>query len=416
MAFISRSSLLLSNPFWRSGPSQINLPCSSTNFPVRAGVPRFFHTAPNKGLKVVITGSSGFIGAGLAERLLARGELRDTEGRTTPISQILLFDMATSDDIKSLVSKKPGLFKTVDGSLTDKNLMRHIVSLNDGNDTYSGVSVFHLAAILSGHGEDEFSLCLDVNLDGTRNILEGLRALRSVPGSPLVSKFIFSSTIAVYGMVDTIRDDSPLEPLTTYGNTKVCCEKLLADYHRKQFLVGAGGRVPVVVLRPDGNRAASNCFNAVMREPLLGLDYPLPTPWDARGPLGSWSNVIDCLIHLHEIIRKPGSPEDAWYEEGRRVDDFFGPSRMVGFPARSFSMRELYTETVKYAKTKLGMSEAQIGKVYEKIDPQTAEIIRLWPKGIESVRAKNLGLPDKIEVSDILDEFVRFHRSHGKQW
>jgi len=360
----------------------------------------------------VITGSSGFIGAGLAEKLLARGQIRDTEGKLTPISQILLFDMQTSDDIKNLVNKKPQLFKTVEGSLTDVDLMQSIVSLDDGKNSFSGVSVFHLAAILSGHGEDDFDLCLAVNLDGTRNILDALRGLRQ-GGAPLVSKFIFASTIAVYGLVDTIRDDSVIEPMTTYGNTKVCCEKLLADYHRKQYLVGAGGRVPVVVLRPDGNRAASNCFNAVMREPLLGKDYPLPTPWSARGPLGSWSNVIDCLIHLNEIIRKPGKPGDAWYEEGKRVDDAFGPSRMVGFPARSFSMQELYDETVKYAKTKLGMTDAQIGKVHEEIDPKTADIIKSWPKGIDSVRARALGLPSKIEVPDILDEFVRYHREHG---
>jgi nucleoside-diphosphate-sugar epimerase len=35
--------------------------------------------------------------------------------------------------------------------------------------------VFHLAGILSGQGEVDFELCISVNLDGTRNVLEALR-------------------------------------------------------------------------------------------------------------------------------------------------------------------------------------------------------------------------------------------------
>eukprot|EP01099_Mayorella_cantabrigiensis_P002437 TRINITY_DN2063_c0_g2_i1.p1 TRINITY_DN2063_c0_g2~~TRINITY_DN2063_c0_g2_i1.p1 ORF type:complete len:366 (+),score=88.54 TRINITY_DN2063_c0_g2_i1:83-1180(+) len=362
------------------------------------------------GLKVVITGASGFIGVALATQLAHTREIRNAQGQLTPIAQIVLFDCHFTDDLDPLIQSKPDLFQVVKGDLTDRNLIQKIMSLqSDSGQAFSGVSVFHLASILSGQGEEDFDLCIAVNLDGSRNILEALRSL-NLPNSPIVTKLIFTSTAAVYGPVDVITDDSPLDPSTTYGNTKICAEKLLADYHRKKFLVGAGVRLPTVLLRPTPNRAASNCFNAVMREPLLGRNYSLPVPFTFSHPFTSRKNVINSLIHLHEIIRESFSPE-----EPSDVDKVLGISRMLVIAARSYTLQELYDSALKYAKETRKMPDETIGKVEEGVDEQIASIVRKWPSRIEYGKAKKLQFPDNIHVTDILDEFVAYHEHHSQK-
>ncbi len=61
----------------------------------------------------------------------------------------------------------------------------------------------HLAAIVSANAEEDFDLGYKVNLDGTRYILEGLRALGTCP------RLVFASTLAVFGgpVPEVIGDD-----------------------------------------------------------------------------------------------------------------------------------------------------------------------------------------------------------------
>ena len=76
------------------------------------------------------------------------------------------------------------------------------------------VSVFHLASIMSGEGEDDFDLCLAVNLEGSMNLLE---ALRKLPGTP---KFILAGSMAAMGSCSQVEDSTKYMPNNTYGMTK----------------------------------------------------------------------------------------------------------------------------------------------------------------------------------------------------
>src|SRR5258707_7836030 len=78
--------------------------------------------------------------------------------------------------------------------------------------------IFHLAAIVSGEAEADFEKGYRVNLDGTRNLLESIRAV----GDGYRPKLVFASSIAVFGrpFPEAIGDDFLMAPLTSYGTQK----------------------------------------------------------------------------------------------------------------------------------------------------------------------------------------------------
>jgi len=104
------------------------------------------------------------------------------------------------------------LVEIVAGDVSDRSAVEALFSdcQEDGK-----VSVFHLASIMSGEGEEDFDLCLAVNMEGSMNILE---ALRKLPGTP---KLVFAGSMAAMGSCSAVEDSSKYMPNNTYGMTKV---------------------------------------------------------------------------------------------------------------------------------------------------------------------------------------------------
>ena len=75
--------------------------------------------------------------------------------------------------------------------------------------------IFHLAAVVSGEAELDFEKGVRVNLDGSRALIEAIRAA----GEGYCPRVVFTSSIAVFGapFPDAIADDFHLTPLTSYG-------------------------------------------------------------------------------------------------------------------------------------------------------------------------------------------------------
>ena len=102
--------------------------------------------------------------------------------------------------------------------------------------------VFHLAAAVSAECESDFDLGMRSNLDTTRALLDGCRALGTSP------VFVFASSLAVFGQqpgqpaLGTMRDDTLPTPQGSYGIQKFICEQLVADYTRKGFIAGRSVR------------------------------------------------------------------------------------------------------------------------------------------------------------------------------
>src|SRR5471030_2473710 len=230
-------------------------------------------------MHILITGAAGMIGRKLIDRLVIDRALGDHI-----IEKLTLIDIvqparpaAFSDHVKTRAADLAG------PRVADK-------AIEERPDV-----IFHLAGVVSGEAETDFEKGYHVNLDGTRALLEAIRAA----GGGYKPKVIFTSSIAVFGapFPYAIPDDFHLTPLTSYGTKKAISELLLADYTRRGFLDGVGIRLPTIcVRRGKPNKAASGFFSGIIREPLAGMEAVLPVADSVRHTHASPRSAVGFLL------------------------------------------------------------------------------------------------------------------------
>src|SRR6185369_10424945 len=133
-------------------------------------------------MNILITGGCGFVGARLARTLLAQGKLALAGSAATSIETITLADRAPPP---ADLAADPRV-RFAGGDLPALVASKSIPA--PGTDL-----VFHLAAAVSGECEADFDLGMHSNLDATRALLDGCRALGSRP------TLVFASSLAVFG-------------------------------------------------------------------------------------------------------------------------------------------------------------------------------------------------------------------------
>jgi len=133
-------------------------------------------------MKVVVTGSSGFVGKRLVKALRAEGHL------------VKEFDISQGNDL---------------------------LSQEQCRQACKGIeAVYHLAAVLDEESQNLF----EVNVRGTENILEAAAKERC-------TQFIFLSTVGVYGNFKGIVDEkTETKPSTKYEKSKAEAEKIVLDF------------------------------------------------------------------------------------------------------------------------------------------------------------------------------------------
>lgn len=167
-------------------------------------------------MKILLTGASGFLGSILLQEFLSQGHSLKTLGR------------GNNDDLKcNLSSNAP-------------------ILLSESFDM-----VVHCAG--KAHSIPKTTLekqeFFDVNVRGTRNLLEGLV-------SNLPKFFIFISTVAVYGLEEgtMINEESPRLATDPYGKSKIQAEQLVQDWCFKNNVICTILRLPLIAgPNPPGN-------------------------------------------------------------------------------------------------------------------------------------------------------------------
>jgi UDP-glucose 4-epimerase len=212
--------------------------------------------------KVLVTGGTGFIGRNLVQRLRAEHCFVRVLSRRR-IGQ----------------HQWPAGVEEVQGDIQDAGAVK---SASAGIDT-----VFHLAARTGGPSgnRDDDATYQAINVEGTRNVLEGALAGggRSV---------IFFSSVQAMGEVTTECVDETVapEPTTAYGRSKLEAEIMLQMYSERTQLKGVSLRLPLVY-GPGNKGNMYRMISAIDR----GLFPPLPELSNRRS-LVHVSNTVDAAI------------------------------------------------------------------------------------------------------------------------
>lgn len=316
-------------------------------------------------MHILITGAAGMIGRKLTERLAKDGGLNGQ-----PIDQMTLLDVVPTTTPAGFAGK----VDTVASDLGAPGEAAKAIATRPG-------TIFHLAGVVSGEAELDFDKGYRVNLDGTRALLEAIRAT----GDAYRPKIVYTSSIAVFGapFPPSMPDDFHLTPLTSYGTQKAIGEALLADYVRRGFCHGVGIRLPSIVVRPGKpNKAASGFFSGIIREPLAGIEAVLP--------------VSDAVVHTHA---SPRAAIGFLIHAGGLAPDALGTRVNLSMPGVCCTVAEQIEALRRIAGDRVA------GRIRRAHDDLVARIVDGWPQRIEAKRARELGF--KAESS--FDEIIRIH-------
>jgi len=179
-------------------------------------------------MKILITGSSGYLGVNMAGAALEKGH-----------------------SVVGLDIKPSGIshasFKEVTGDITDLQVVKQAAAGCE--------AVFHLAAALAQFERDEKHMH-EVNVRGTENILAAALEHNA-------RKFMYTSSVEVYGINVPVpcTEDAPIAPICQYGRDKVESEKLCREYlakgmditiFRPPTINGPGQNEPFLVSQMEG--------------------------------------------------------------------------------------------------------------------------------------------------------------------
>ncbi len=241
-------------------------------------------------MKILITGSSGYLGRWAVRTALERGfEVRGLDRRASGLEHL---------------SYQEGV-----GDIVDAETVSAVVMGCD--------AVFHLAAALAQFEPDRGRMH-EVNVTGTANLLAA--ALRH-----RVEKFVFMSSVEVYGVEVPLpcTEDAPLRPVCPYGLDKVEAEGLCREYSDKGLNItvfrpptinGPGQNEPFLLSQmeavsrgrpavlPGGGRTRLQMVDVsdVCQAMLLALDHPESNGTVMNLGSNGAPTLRELIIGLHE--------------------------------------------------------------------------------------------------------------------
>lgn len=324
---------------------------------------------------VLITGSNGEIGHSLVDRIAHEGR----------------YDVVSLDLTPAPEPLRSRCLASYTGNIMDRYLMDQIAAHHEI------VAVFHLAALLSTRGERDPELAHQVNVEGTLNLLRVAQQQSARLGRPV--RFIFPSSIAVYGLPDLetkrsvgrIAEDEWNVPVTMYGCNKLYCEHLGRYFTRFHRQLGALASVAKLDFRS-------------LRFPGLISSETVPT--------GGTSDFGPEMLHAAA--------------KGEPYASFVGPEAQIPFMAMPDAVDALVTlldaererlSRVVYNVAGFSLSAAQIAERVRKAYPSAvvsyepdvvrAKIVDSWPEDLDDTAArKDWDWSPKFDADRAFDEYL----------
>ena len=165
-------------------------------------------------MRVLVTGGAGYIGATAVDILIAQGY------------EVSVFDDCSTGHADNVASG----VTFVQGSLLNRSEIAEALKGCDAVMHFAGKS-------LVGESVEKPELYWSVNVGGTRNLLDEMRAAK-------ISKLIFSSSAATYGEPEVlpILETASNRPTNAYGASKLAVDAMITDESRGHGLSAASLR------------------------------------------------------------------------------------------------------------------------------------------------------------------------------
>ena len=319
-------------------------------------------------MNILIIGGGGFLGQKLAKALVRRGTLR---GKA--ISRIVLADIVDPPALEG--ASFP--VESIKCDIADPASVAECLSA--GTDV-----IYLLAAIVSGHAEQDLDIGYSINMFGTFNVLQRCRELGTKP------VVVFTSSIAVFGgeTPQPFTDHSLVNPQTSYGAQKAMGELMITDFSRRGLIDGRGFRLPTISVRPGKpNRAASSFMSSIFREPLNGEPANCPVGRDFNHFYLSPRKCIDNLI------------------KGAEIDEAaLGKNRCMTMPGQVLTIGDMIDAMTAVA----GPEPAKL--ITWEPQPEIEPILSGWRMDIRPEKAARLGL----EADAGFEDNIRYYLEDDK--
>ena len=188
-------------------------------------------------MKILVTGSGGFIGSHLTEELIKKGYQVKAFVHYNSFNNWGWLDTLHED-----IMENAEIFQ---GDIRDPNGVEQAMKGVD--------AVFHLAALIaipfSYHSPDTY---VDTNIKGTLNVLQAARKMGT-------KRVIVTSTSEVYGTAQYVPIDEkhPFQGQSPYSATKIGADRLAESFYRSFGL-------PVTIVRPFNTYGPRQSARAVI--------------------------------------------------------------------------------------------------------------------------------------------------------
>ena len=250
-------------------------------------------------MHVLVTGATGFVGLNIVEQLLAAGD------------RVVAFSAHPFPGaVREAFAALPGTLVEMEGDVRDAARLGLAFSAQDIE------AVVHTAAITSDAARELSSADRVISVN-----LEGLATTIASAGRAGVRRFVFVSSVGVYGTGPedgaVLDETRPHSPATLYGITKSAGEAIaqrLCALHGMDCVVGRLGPVFGPYEYSTGLRDTLSAAFVMTALALAGTPLVLPRP--ARK---NWHYARDAAASLIVLTRTP---------EHRHADYNLGPSQI----------------------------------------------------------------------------------------
>jgi threonine 3-dehydrogenase len=325
---------------------------------------------------ILITGANGEVGHGLIRQLHAMPDK----------PPVVVLDIRGLDE-----SMQPLVDTSIVGDILDENLLDTLMS------EYEIDTIFHLAALLSTHSEFRPTSAHRVNVQGTLNLLQ--LAVEQARWRGQAVKFMFPSSIAVYGLPDLetkaqvppLHENEYTMPTTIYGCNKLYCEHL-GRYYTSHY------RQLATTTEPFGVDFRSVRFPGLISALTM--------------PSGGTSDYAPEMLHA----AAQGKPYAAFVRPDTVIPFMAMPDAIKALLTLSDAPREALGQTV-YNVTSFSLTAAEIAEIVRAAFPAAEigyaptsgrqNIVDSWPRAIDdSVARQDWGWQPDYDADRAFNDYL----------